>query len=196
MSDVGESIYKILCKKYKGTINLVSGKVVSFYKIANKIKNIYGVKIMFTKRNGNMPHNGYRAFNNKYLKKIIIKKSFIDLLDWLDKKKFIRKFNMKVELIDLKSRYKFEKEINSVVKKILSKGNLVLTSELEDFENKICNYTNSKYCLGLNSGTDALMMSLWSLGIGKGDEVITSDIIYCNCRRYQARRCETSFCRY
>ena len=82
---------------------------------------------------------------------------------------------MKVELIDLKSRYKFEKkEINSVVKKILSKGNLVLTSELEDFENKICNYTNSKYCLGLNSGTDALMMSLWSLGIGKGDEVITS----------------------
>ena len=86
VSDVGESIYKILSKKYKGTINLVSGKVVSFYKIANKIKNIYGVKIMFTKRNGNMPHNGYRAFNNKYLKKIIIKKSFIDLLDWLDKK--------------------------------------------------------------------------------------------------------------
>ena len=65
---------------------------------------------MITKRNGNMPHNGYRAFNNKYLKKIIIKKSFIDLLDWLDKKKFIRKFNMKVELIDLKSRYKFEKK--------------------------------------------------------------------------------------
>ena len=50
---------------------------------------------------------------------------------------------MKVELIDLKSRYKFEK-INSVVKKILSKGNLVLTSVLEDFENKLCNYTNSK----------------------------------------------------
>ena len=70
-----------------------------------------------------MPHNGYRAFNNKYLKKkLLLKKSFIDLLDWLDKK-FIRKFDMKVELIDLKSRYKFEKkEINSVVKKILSKG--------------------------------------------------------------------------
>lgn len=82
---------------------------------------------------------------------------------------------MKIELIDLKQRYKEESsQILTSIKKVLSKGHLVLTEELNNFENNICKYTGSKYCLGLNSGTDALMMSLWALGIGKGDEVITS----------------------
>ena len=82
---------------------------------------------------------------------------------------------MKVEFIDLKSRYKIERyEILKSLDKVLKKGHLVLTNELEEFEKEICDYTNSNYCLGLNSGTDALMMSLWALGIGKGDEVITS----------------------
>ena len=82
---------------------------------------------------------------------------------------------MRVELIDLKSRYRLEKkEIIKSLDRVLKKGHLVLTDELEEFERDICKYTNRKYCLGLNSGTDALMMSLWSLGIKKGDEVITS----------------------
>ena len=82
---------------------------------------------------------------------------------------------MKIELIDLKQRYKEESsQILTSIKKVLSKGHLVLTEELNNFEKNICKYTGSKYCLGLNSGTDALMMSLWALGIGKGDEVITS----------------------
>ena len=82
---------------------------------------------------------------------------------------------MRVELIDLKSRYRIEKkEIIKSLDRVLKKGHLVLTNELEEFERDICKYTNRKYCLGLNSGTDALMMSLWSLGIKKGDEVITS----------------------
>ena len=86
---------------------------------------------------------------------------------------------MKVELIDLKQRFKNEeKTIMKIVHKVLSKGNLILTKEVQNFEKSICKYTNSKYCLGLNSGTDALMMSLWSSGIKKGDEVITSPISF------------------
>ena len=86
---------------------------------------------------------------------------------------------MKVEIIDLRKRFKIEKvQILKHIKKVLNKGNLILTSEVSDFEKSICKYTGSKYCLGLNSGTDALMMSLWSLGIKKGDEVITSPISF------------------
>lgn len=86
---------------------------------------------------------------------------------------------MKVELIDLKQRFKSEeKTIMKILHKVLSKGNLILTKEVQNFEKAICKYTNSKYCLGLNSGTDALMMSLWSSGVKKGDEVITSPISF------------------
>jgi dTDP-4-amino-4,6-dideoxygalactose transaminase len=85
----------------------------------------------------------------------------------------------KIELIDLKLRFQSEKkEILSCLHKVLKNGSLVLTKELQNFENNITNYTGMKYCLGLNSGTDGLMMSLWSLGIGKGDEVITSSISF------------------
>ena len=86
---------------------------------------------------------------------------------------------MKIDLIDLKKRFNDEgKDLLKIINKVASKGNLILTSELESFEQDICRYTNSKYCLGLNSGTDALMMSLWSLGIGKGDEVITTPVSF------------------
>ena len=86
---------------------------------------------------------------------------------------------MKVEIIDLKKRFQEEKyEILKCINRVLKKGNFVLTKEVENFEKSICKFTGAKYCLGVNSGTDALMMSLWSLGISKGDEVITSPISF------------------
>ena len=86
---------------------------------------------------------------------------------------------MKIELIDLRKRFQEERhEILKCINRVLKKGNLILTSEVQNFEKSICKFTGSKYCLGLNSGTDALMMSLWSAGISKGDEVITSPISF------------------
>ena len=86
---------------------------------------------------------------------------------------------MNIQLIDLKQRYLDEKkELIKCFKKVVSNGSLVLTDEVNNFEKNICDYTGAKYCLGLNSGTDALMMGLWSLGVKKGDEVITSPISF------------------
>tara|TARA_B100000497_G_C7672605_1_gene406000 strand:- start:562 stop:1671 length:1110 start_codon:yes stop_codon:yes gene_type:complete len=85
----------------------------------------------------------------------------------------------KVPLVDLKERYQEEKEeLLSCIEKVLESGNFVLTPELTDFENSVTKYTKSKHCIGLNSGTDALMMGLMAMGIGKGDEVITSPISF------------------
>ena len=86
---------------------------------------------------------------------------------------------MKVDLIDIKYRYLDEHQmILKSINKLLKKGNLVLTEEVASFENNISEYTGMKYCLGLNSGTDALMMALWALGIKKNDEVITTPISF------------------
>ena len=86
---------------------------------------------------------------------------------------------MKVELIDLKKRYEDEKEhLIKCFDNVLKNGSLIMTDEVSNFENKVCQYTGAKFCLGLNSGTDALMMALWSLGIKKGDEIITSPLSF------------------
>ena len=86
VKDVGKVIYSLMNKKYAGTVNIVTGKVYSFFEIANKIKKIYRIKIKYLKRNGPMPHKGYRAFNNKLLKKLLPKNNFIKVLDWIKKK--------------------------------------------------------------------------------------------------------------
>lgn len=86
---------------------------------------------------------------------------------------------MEVAFVDLKSRYEDEKdELLACIESVLSRGSFVLTSELAEFEAEASLYTGVSYTLGVNSGTDALMMSLWALGIGKGDEVITSPVSF------------------
>ena len=76
--------------------------------------------------------------------------------------------NIEVPFIDLKARFIEEKdELLSAVNKVLSQGSLVLTNELKEFEEDVQQYTKAKHCIGLNSGTDALMMGLWASGIKK-----------------------------
>lgn len=50
--------------------------------------------------------------------------------------------------------------------------------ETEDFEKGICKYCNIKYAAGVASGTDALILALTSLGIGRNDEVITTPFTF------------------
>lgn len=84
-----------------------------------------------------------------------------------------------VPFIDLKQRFLDEKqELLKIIEQVLSSGHLVMTPELENFEKDVSVYTGAKYCLGLNSGTDALMLGLYAAGIKKGDEVITSPVSF------------------
>src|SRR3546814_14473344 len=76
-------------------------------------------------------------------------------------------------------RYEEEREeILACVDRVLSKGHLVLTEEVFEFERKVCGYTGARHCISLNSGTDALMIGLWAMGIGRGDEVITPPVSF------------------
>ena len=81
---------------------------------------------------------------------------------------------MEIPFLDLKSQYKsIQPEIDSAIKRVLDGQFFVLGPELEFFEKEFAEYLGSKYCVGVNSGTDALILSLLALGVGKGDEVIT-----------------------
>ena len=64
-------------------------------------------------------------------------------------------------------------EISDAIKRVLDRGQYVLGSEVKTFENSFSNYCGVKYGVGVNSGTDALILALKALDIGPGDEVIT-----------------------
>lgn len=66
-----------------------------------------------------------------------------------------------------------QKEILESISKILESGNYILGNETVEFEKRFAEYCETNYAVGVNSGTDALILSLKALNIGKGDEVIT-----------------------
>jgi dTDP-4-amino-4,6-dideoxygalactose transaminase len=81
---------------------------------------------------------------------------------------------MKVPFVNYRVQYKeLKKEINKAIQRVLSRGDLILREDVEKFEKKLADFVGVKYAVGLNSGTDALFLSLKAAGIGKGDEVIT-----------------------
>lgn len=65
-----------------------------------------------------------------------------------------------------------KKELDDAYFDVMNKGALIDQSHLKDFEINLAKYVGTKYAVGLNSGYDALHMSLRAAGIGAGDEVI------------------------
>ena len=81
---------------------------------------------------------------------------------------------MKIPYINLKKQYKFERtKLLKVIDRSLKSGSWVGGKEVEKFESLISKICRTKYCVSLNSGTDALTLALYLLGVKKGDEVIT-----------------------
>lgn len=66
-----------------------------------------------------------------------------------------------------------KEEILEAVKRVLEGGNYILGPEVGAFEQSFAAYCDTDYAVGVNSGTDALILALRALDIGAGDEVIT-----------------------
>jgi dTDP-4-amino-4,6-dideoxygalactose transaminase len=64
-------------------------------------------------------------------------------------------------------------EIDSAINRVLNSESYILGSEVSEFEKEFANYVGVDFCVGVNSGTDAIILGLRALGISNGDEVIT-----------------------
>src|SRR3989344_1510298 len=81
---------------------------------------------------------------------------------------------MKIDFVDLKRQNKlYKKELMEVIDNAVDKATFIMGSALERFEKEFAEFCNKRYCVGLNSGTDALMFALLAYGVKRGDEVIT-----------------------
>jgi dTDP-4-amino-4,6-dideoxygalactose transaminase len=76
--------------------------------------------------------------------------------------------------IDLRRQHaEIEQEIAQAIHRVQKSGTFVLGKEVEGFEREFSRYVGAKYGAGVNSGSDALFLTLKALGIGANSEVIT-----------------------
>ncbi len=82
---------------------------------------------------------------------------------------------MNIPLLDLKEQYEaIKEEIIAATMEVYQSQRFILGPKVEELERKIAAYAKVKYAVGVSSGTDALLISLMSAGIGPGDLVVTS----------------------
>ena len=70
--------------------------------------------------------------------------------------------------------HNLKQDIDKAIADVLESGKYTLGPVMERFEGELADYMDTKHAIGVNSGTDAIWLVFLALGIGKGDEVITT----------------------
>jgi dTDP-4-amino-4,6-dideoxygalactose transaminase len=81
---------------------------------------------------------------------------------------------MNIPFLDLKTQFRaIEHEVLPMVKEAMENAAFIGGAQVSGFETEFATFCESKHCVGVNSGTDALRFALMATGVGPGDEVIT-----------------------
>jgi UDP-2-acetamido-2-deoxy-ribo-hexuluronate aminotransferase len=80
---------------------------------------------------------------------------------------------------DLKAQYAvLRDEINAGIQRLLDHGQYIMGPEVKQLEDRLAEYVGVKHCIAASSGTDTLLIAMMALGIGPGDEVITTPFTF------------------
>lgn len=86
---------------------------------------------------------------------------------------------MKIPLVDIKQQHQaIRLELEKAIRQVFDSNQFILGGDVERFEREAADFLGCRYAVGVASGTDALLVSLTALGIGRGDEVITTPNTY------------------
>ena len=80
-----------------------------------------------------------------------------------------------MDFINLKAQQdRIKSQIDTNIAKVLSHGRYIMGPEINELEEQLADYVVVKHCISVSSGSDALLIAMMALGIGPGDEVITT----------------------
>ena len=86
---------------------------------------------------------------------------------------------MTIQMVDVVGQYKkIKTEIDEAIHRVLDSGQFILGPAVKEFEASVARYLGVKHAVGCASGTDALQVAMMALGIGQGDEVITTPFTF------------------
>lgn len=80
-----------------------------------------------------------------------------------------------IPLLDLSGQYQaIAADVSAAIERVVRSQQFILGPEVDQLEREIATYSTCQFGIGVSPGTDALLVSLMALGIGGGDEVITT----------------------
>ncbi|MDX2004286.1 MAG: DegT/DnrJ/EryC1/StrS family aminotransferase [Meiothermus sp.] len=69
-------------------------------------------------------------------------------------------------------------ELNAAIQRVLRSGEFIMGQDVKALEGELAQFLGVQHAVGLNSGTDALFIGLRAMGVGEGDEVITTPFTF------------------
>lgn len=84
-----------------------------------------------------------------------------------------------MQFIDLKAQYELiEQDVRARIDRVLAHGQYIMGPEIGELEEQLAAFVGVRHCIGLSSGTDALLAAMMALDIGPRDEVITTPFTF------------------
>ena len=84
-----------------------------------------------------------------------------------------------MEFCDLKAQYRrLKPRVDARIQEVLEHGRFILGPEVRELEERLAARVGARHCLSCASGTDALLLALMALGVGEGDEVVTTPFTF------------------
>ncbi len=84
-----------------------------------------------------------------------------------------------MQFVDLKTQYaNLKTPIHERINAVLEHGHYIMGPEVGELEQRLAEFVGVRHCVSVSSGTDALLMAMMALGIGHGDEVITTPFTF------------------